>query len=232
MSQPHKVTCAFCGRDFSTKGTYGRHLDSKKGDLRHPHEEVEALRKHVVRRGERDQNGPEVKKRRSEISKRYNEKLDVKERNRSRRRERDMQLKAKLAAYDWFMGLLPQPSLELRSFPYLVATLIPANSWPADGALPSGPEFNLVLTKLTAIDTSKSDRLYSLYGSWKLLPENEQRLMWERERSKALCENLKDTSLWEVANARKLVKNKQAELYDQYAQRDLFDMIASEVDED
>ncbi|GEQ72794.1 hypothetical protein JCM33374_g6482 [Metschnikowia sp. JCM 33374] len=115
--------CGFCGRNFSRKGTYGRHLDSKKGDIRHPADRIEELRGAVVRRAVRGAGPTTAKaamqkvaktksnqKTKSEISKKYNSKDAVKEKNKARRKERDLRIKAQLQASEWYVGTLtPQP---------------------------------------------------------------------------------------------------------------------------
>ncbi|OBA22099.1 hypothetical protein METBIDRAFT_146331 [Metschnikowia bicuspidata var. bicuspidata NRRL YB-4993] len=117
---PASFPCHFCGRAFSRKGTYGRHLDSKKGDAQHPAGQVEALRSGVVRRAARRAGEPvadekagrapkKVKRQKSQIAKVYNSKTAVKEKNRARRRARDLRLKAQLQAHEWYIGMLSGP---------------------------------------------------------------------------------------------------------------------------
>ncbi|KAJ8139904.1 hypothetical protein OY671_006897 [Metschnikowia pulcherrima] len=117
--------CEFCGKQFSRKGTYGRHLDTKKGDPNHPLEAVAALRSGVVRRAysagakaasdeyrvDKSKRTPQKnaqKKSKSEISKLYNSKEIVKEKNKARRKQRDLRLKAQLMASEWYLSSIAQ----------------------------------------------------------------------------------------------------------------------------
>lgn len=221
-----EIKCVFCDRSFSTKGTYGRHLDLKRGDALHPDADVEQLRKGVVRRGEKD-NEPKVKKRKSEVSKRYNSKVDVKERNKLRRKERDLRIKARLNACEWYFDHIEPPVLELTSFAYAVATQVPSSLWPETG-VPLEREFNLTVGRLTALDTAKSDVLFNLYAQWKKLLAEEQKAQWAAESARALRTHLGGRSLYELANAKAIVDKKQQELYEEYTLSEMFDMIASD----
>lgn len=194
---PLPFPCGFCGRQFSRKGTYGRHLDSKKGDSSHPAHEVEALRASVVRRGQKREevalekkSGPEkldiglmpknpgkVKKSKNEVSRMYNSKESVKEKNKLRRKERDLRIKARLGACDWYISTLTKGVAQDKSvaqnmdqkveekkeenhkndaeidgakYAFIVASHVPPSQWPILGEFPGENQFTTVVGKLTA----------------------------------------------------------------------------------
>lgn len=219
--------CQFCGKEFKFRGSYGRHLDSKKGDELHPAEEIEKVRSNVIRRGDKrstPENTDESRKKRKEASKAYNDKDSVRAKNIARRKSRDQRIKARLQACDWFLDSIsgPQPTPN-SSFPYLVATRLGASHWPSFGTAPDGKVFNMLLGQLEGGDL---DTLYEAYKEWNLKSESQKLEAWHTELWSAMKEHLQGTSLWQLRNARALVDEKQKEIYDRLGE-DVFELLVS-----
>lgn len=212
------MECRFCGNHFKTKSTYGRHLDSKKGDSQHPANEVEVIRKDVVRRGEKRPPTEESKARRLKASKTYNDKDSVKEKNKLRRKNRDEQIKAKLQAAEWYLHKISGSTYSQvpKLFPYLVASHVSLDQWPEYDEVPGRAEFNHLLAKLKEVD-----EIYESYRDWKQKDEDARKREWHSEAWRALKEM--KTSLWELRNAPSLVEEKQKEIYESYG--DVFQLL-------
>ena len=184
--------CEFCEKQFSRKGTYGRHLDTKKGDPKHPLEAVAALRSGVVRRAysagakaasdeyrvDKSKQTPQKdaqKKTKREISRLYNSKETVKEKNRARRKQRDLRLKAQLMASEWYLTLIAQqgqgqnqqtsaethlgnivtanPNTEAEKcaakYAFALASHVPLAMWPKNDEYPTDDLLTVLIKKIT-----------------------------------------------------------------------------------
>ncbi|KAM9907138.1 hypothetical protein OXX79_001138 [Metschnikowia pulcherrima] len=188
--------CEFCGKQFSRKGTYGRHLDMKKGDPNHPLEAVAALRSGVVRRAysagaktandeyrvDKSKQTPQKhaqKKTKKEISRLYNSKETVKEKNKARRKQRDLRLKAQLMASEWYLTSIAQqgqgqnqgqnqqasaethlenivtanPNTEAETcaakYAFALASHVPLAMWPKNDEFPTDDLLTVLIKKIT-----------------------------------------------------------------------------------
>lgn len=204
--------CVFCTKKFSSKSTLGRHLDSKKGDSVHPEDEVQRVRGNVVRRGDK-KDVQELEARRSKVSKKYNSKLDVKEKNKFRRKLRDQRIKARLRATDWYLAKLSRSqNAKIDTFPAMVAAHLPPNQWPGVDDIPGQEQLNHLLGRVEEVQIIDLGRLYSLFEDWGRLSAEDQRKIWMREVWLALQGHLGGNSLWEISEAKGLVERKQEEI--------------------
>lgn len=203
------VECPFCRKKFASKSTYGRHLDSKRADSLHPAEEVDALRKNVVRRGERGSD--EVRQEKQKIAKQkasraYNLKDDVKERNKRRRKERDVRIKASLKAYAWYTSKLAKSEMkEPVTFLEMVAVYLPVSQWPKPGEYPGESELQKLLA--TLVGKSSADGVFGAWDAWKR-SEGDKEKKWRDTSNKMLQETLQNTSLWEIVRCQQLINEK------------------------
>lgn len=237
------VTCALCSKTFASKSTYGRHLDVKRGDASHPEPAVDELRRGVVRRAQEKAGPAKVdlgRAARSRASKTYNSKDTVKAANRARRRQRDVRLKAELAAHRWFVAQLGQsggdgdaisssgevgvgPRENLGpGFGLLVALHVAPQKWPRE--VPSDPEFSYLLAKAPR---PPSDILRS-FEAWKKLPASEQLRHWRRDMERAVRAAAGEMCLADLALARETVALRLAQLEAEYLAQDMMDMLVSD----
>lgn len=225
-----RIECPFCKKAFASKSTYGRHLDLKRADKLHPAEEVDNLRKNVVRRGE---NRPQSvdraiahKNARLKASRTYNAKEDVRERNKRRRKDRDTSIKASLRASSWYLEKLGKGRLpESRGFVGMVLAYLPPLKWPEFGEFPGETEFQRVLASLGGFLAGED--VFAAWQEWKTEKGDKQHL-WQKEAYLALRQALLDTSLHQIVCGRDVVKTKQEELYQEYSESDILGMIISD----
>lgn len=223
------IECQFCKKTFASKSTYGRHLDSKRQDPLHPASEVDLIRKNVVRRGENSKLDPlrqlRAKSARKKASSIYNSKPDVKERNKRRRRERDVGIKAKLHAHTWYLGKLSyEKQIAAKTFLEMVALYLPPENWPAHGEIPGETEF---LKIVGLVSGEVSGALFAAWDQWKKYEGNREE-KWRQESMKIMREVLGSTSLHEIGNCCQLVEKKLRELNDEYSNSDVLHMLVSE----
>lgn len=228
-SQTNTVDCRFCSRQFASKSTYGRHLDSKRADALHPADEVDALRKNVVRRGDvrvvdpTKQNEDRLAKKKA--ARIYNLKVDVKERNKRRRKERDVRIKATLDAYARYTSKLAEGKVEEpKTFLEMVAVYLPVNSWPKLGDFPGESELQKVLAVL--VGKSSADGVFVAWDEWKR-DEGDKAKMWQEVSDKVLRQALGETSLHEIVHGEDLVKEMGKEGVESYSQGDIFELLMS-----
>ncbi|PIS48865.1 hypothetical protein CJI97_005021 [Candidozyma auris] len=209
------VECEFCKKRFGSKSTLGRHLDSRKGDVDHPEEEIQKIRANVVRRGKK-RDVALSKARRQKVSRAYNSSENVREKNKLRRKRRDKRISARLKATDWFLDKLTRQAATEKTqldFPSFIATYLGPSQWPKDGNVPTGDQFNCLIGKIEGgLSSIDLNRLFSAYGAWTNLYIYEQEEAWQRAVEQALRRHLGDTSLWEVSGAKELVAQKQEEV--------------------
>lgn len=185
-------------------------MDSRKGDSEHPEEEVLRLRANVVRRGEK-RDVSELEARRQQVSRAYNRKLDVKEKNKLRRKKRDQRISSRLKATEWYLAKLGPKHGEGSSFPAIVATHLPPNQWPQGTDVPGQEQLDYLLGRVDDVQSVDLNRLYGMFSEWKFLSEEELRHQWYQEVWLAMRQHLGGTSLAEISGARELVDRKQEE---------------------
>ena len=267
--------CEFCEKQFSRKGTYGRHLDTKKGDPKHPLEAVAALRSGVVRRAysagakaasdeyrvDKSKQTPQKdaqKKTKSEISRLYNSKETVKEKNRTRRKQRDLRLKAQLMASEWYLALIaqqgqgqnqasaethldntvpPNPNTEAETcadkYAFALASHVPLAMWPKNDEYPTDDLLTVLIKKITETPSeclrgATLDQVFVWHAHWAKLGPDQKKAHWNRNADLALRTYLQDTSLIQVGQGLEFVRAKQRQIYEQLVQGDMLDMIFSE----
>lgn len=223
------VECRFCSRKFASKSTYGRHLDSKRADALHPAEEVDALRKNVVRRGEPRVVDPTKQERdrlaKQEAARSYNLKVDVKERNKKRRKDRDVRIKSNLDAYACFLSKLAKGNVkEPTTFLEMVAVYLPMSNWPKFGDFPAESELQKVLAVL--VGRSAAESVFPAWADWKNF-DGDKVKMWQETSDKVLREALGETSVHEIVNCEAMVKEKCKVGVESYSQGDIFELLMS-----
>lgn len=216
--------CSFCDKEYASKSSLGRHLDTKKDDDLHPLDDIDALRHKVVRRGDDHLPEEHIRKRRAVLAK-YNAKEDVKEKNKLRRRERDIRIKARLEALSWFIDKLNKTSAasiqhDYSNFPLSVAYLLPPVDWP--DKYPGQPEFNELLNK---VRTDQSERLLKSYNDWERRSEEEKLAAWAQQVSHAVRASLGSMSLKELHDAVETVESKTRSLFDTYLRAEMMGFL-------
>ncbi|KAM9922653.1 hypothetical protein OXX59_005677 [Metschnikowia pulcherrima] len=266
--------CEFCGKQFSRKGTYGRHLDTKKGDPKHPLEAVAALRSGVVRRAhssgakfasdeyrvDKSKQTPQKnaqKKSKREISRLYNSKETVKEKNRARRKQRDLRLKAQLMASEWYLSSIaqqgqgqnqasaetpldniatPKSYTEAETcaakYAFALASHVPLAMWPKNDEYPTDDLLTVLIKKITETPSeclrgATLEQVFVWHAHWAKLGPDQKKALWNRNADLALRTYLQDTSLIQVGQGLEFVRAKQRQIYEQLVQGDMSDMIFS-----
>lgn len=219
----NKLHCKFCERPFSTKSTLGRHLDQRSGDERHPSAEIAQLRENVARRGEhRKPSEPSKvdKLKRQKISKNYNEKEDVRERNKERRRNRDERIKAQLQAFQWYIDKLSKPTKTEQTeastarFPLLVARVLQPEQWAENNAYPGQEQLNHLVGKIDEIDNTDLTRLLEDFKIWDQEKPDTKQELWIKSVFSCVKTGLQGISIRELEDAKRIVELKQKEFMD------------------
>ena len=202
------TTCGFCGATFASKGTYGRHLDSKRGDSKHPQVQIDQIRANVVRRGPNrlKERVEKAKKSKSVLARAYNSKEAIREKNKLRRKERDMRIKARLNATDWLLSAI-------------------------EGSTNTQSDFKKLLAMLSLAERPLQERLFLKYGEWKKMEEKCKHELWQKDVDQALRNYMGQFSIWELSHASEVLLRKQAELYENYTQGEVLDWMVSEEDQ-
>lgn len=229
-------TCKFCGIHFKSKGTYGRHLDSRNGDANHPPEEIEKLRANVIRRGKsRPKESVDIAKQKKRLlAKAHNSKDTVQEKNKLRRKERDTRIKAKLKATEWFLHKLARnpDATEISTLSGFVAMFLPPQKWPSFNQVPEENEFKQVLAIVSQLGSAASNKLYQTFTDWRMLDPATKLELWRRDTYSAAQTALGEFSFHALCSAPQLLQEKQNELYENYTQGDVLELIASQDDRD
>ncbi|ODQ65883.1 hypothetical protein NADFUDRAFT_51162 [Nadsonia fulvescens var. elongata DSM 6958] len=195
-----KKMCQFCGKIFSHPGSLGRHLDMKRGSRLHPAEQVDLIRGDVKRRGD----VVEIRARRAKRAKVYNARLDVKERARLRRKQKDRHYKASVEANKKFIGRLGMPSLPTHpTFAYMVLYFLPPNQWPHDPpTAQTYSDLELSLGNLNNADMYQRyyEFLNVAFETWQQISKQQRQDIWLREIRRAAEESLGNLSLFELAS--------------------------------
>lgn len=155
----------------------------------------------------------ELEARRQQVSRAYNSKLDVKEKNKLRRKKRDQRISARLKATDWYLSKLASTlNGDAVTFPAIVAAHLPPKYWPRDGLAPGQEQMDRLLRRIEDVLNLDLNRLYSVFSQWRWLSVEEQMESWKKEAWLAVREHLGSTSLWEISSAKELVDKKQEEI--------------------
>ncbi|CCH42894.1 hypothetical protein BN7_2440 [Wickerhamomyces ciferrii] len=216
-SDPKKM-CPFCQRTFSHPGSMGRHLDLKKGSDGHPLDLINKLRSDVKRRGDL----VKIRERRKIRAKKYNSRLDVKERSKFKRKIRDRLQKGKKIGINKFLLNLNKPKLSsfdnqsLPSFPRLVLYFLPPIQWPQE---PPTLETYRILCEFLNVKFLNNENLSNesielnstIYDdlmekvhlaseNWLTLSELSKEQLWLKEIRKCAEDSLTNISLFDLAN--------------------------------
>lgn len=218
-----KKFCKFCKKQFSHQGSYGRHLDLKKGDKLHPTEEVAKIRNNVIRRnGSLDTDRIEARKTKKKVaSKIYNKRENVKEKNKIRRKLRDREIKAKLLTNEWFLDQLGSISTKhsQQSFAMWVCLYLPVANWPV-ASLPTTTEFNTLLSMLANNETNMIDEVKGAFTLWQGYSPEKQRELWVNEQKTALEETLGNFTLIELQNRSNIMEREKKSIFDNLCKQD------------
>lgn len=218
-----KRYCKFCKKHFSHQGSYGRHLDLKKGDDLHPIEEIAKIRSKVVRRnGFLDNERLEARKSKKKVASRiYNKRENVKEKNKIRRKLRDREIKAKLLTNEWYLNQLGSgsPKLGLSTFAKLVCLYIPVKSWPFGS--PPGEE---MFENLIAVSANHSNTLLEevkdSYSVWQSYSFEKRRDLWFSEQKKTLEETLGNFTLIDLQQRNQIMDKQKKDTFENLCKQD------------
>mmetsp|Transcript_3145 Transcript_3145/g.3747 ORF Transcript_3145/g.3747 Transcript_3145/m.3747 type:complete len:394 (+) Transcript_3145:20-1201(+) len=218
-----KRYCKFCKKHFSHQGSYGRHLDLKKGDELHPMEEIAKIRSKVVRRnGFLDNERLEARKSKKKVASRiYNKRENVKEKNKIRRKLRDRDIKAKLLTNEWFLNQLGGGStrLEQSTFAKLVCLYIPVNSWPLGS--PPGKD---IFENLIAVSANHSNALLEevkdSYSVWQGYSFEKRRDIWFSEQKQTLEETLGNFTLVDLQERNQIMDKQKKVTFENLCKQD------------
>ena len=211
-----KKYCKFCKKHFSHQGSYGRHLDLKKGDQLHPVEEIAKIRSKVIRRnGFLDNERIEARKSKKKVASRiYNKRESVKEKNKIRRKLRDREIKAKLLTNEWYLNQLGNGSMKhgLPTFAKIVCLYLPVRSWPVGS--PPGDD---VFDELIAISANHSsillEEVKDSYTIWQSYSFEKRRDLWFAEQKKTLEETLGNFSLIDVQQRNQIIDKQKKDTF-------------------
>lgn len=231
---PAGLICKYCGLHLSSKGTYGRHLDSRKGDPKHPKEEIEKIRANVIRRGKsRLSESVEIAKNKKRLLAKTNySKVSVQEKSKLRRKERDTRIKAKLKATEWFCDTLASNITPINpsTFGGFVAIYLPPKLWPPFGEVPGENEFKRLLAIFSLEENTLSNKLFEAFTNWKHLDDATKIESWRRDTYSAA--RMSEFSFHSLCIAPKLLEEKQNKLYEDYTQGDILELLASEEEKE
>lgn len=202
----NKRICRFCKKQFSHTGSYGRHLDNKKGDLLHPIQQIDAIRGKVVRRnGIVDENKIAQRRTRKRIASRlYNKQEAVKEKNRLRRKRRDKDIKARIDAFEWLLHQFGSQCSSEDAFVDMVCLHVPIRKWPLED-IPCLTTLDELLQVLMSHDPLLQAKAKSDYQVWdSLLPESKKK-SWLAACKKHLSKSLGSFTLYNLQHMNQLV---------------------------
>lgn len=213
-----KFACPFCDKQFQQRGSYGRHLDYKRGDDLHPAEEIDKLRQNVIRRSADPtlRKNQDTKRKRQLSSKKYNLKEDIREKNKLKRKIRDRQIKAKLMTYDNFFKRFNEVLLEVdTSFARYCSTVLPIAKWPLEQA-PDEPELHQIIDKVTSqpdiYDENMITTIKNAFDIWSPLSPELKLKTWKQEKTHALSTVLGDLNLYELQNHERVLVTQASNL--------------------
>lgn len=216
-----KRVCVYCKKQFSHQGSYGRHLDLKKGDSLHPLDEINAFRSKVIRRGNSSFKKQSKSKKPNII---LNDEIGKEEKNKIRRKLRDRRIKAKLFSIDWIINRFGHTKLsESDNFAKMVCLYLPRSNIPKRH--PNFDTYELLMGYLTSIKDQLDgngliEKTHQTYQDWTKLSEPEKENLWLYEYNKTLNETLKDFSLWQLQNISKLIHNKENDYFQEICKND------------
>ena len=225
-----KRYCKFCKKHFSHQGSYGRHLDLKKGDELHPVEEIAKIRSKVIRRnGFLDNERIEARKSKKKVASRiYNKRENVKEKNKIRRKLRDREIKAKLLTNEWYLNQLGNGSTNhgLPTFAKIVCLYLPVRNWPVDS-----PPAEEVFDELIAISANHSSTLLEeakdSYTIWQSYSLERRRDLWFAEQKKTLEETLGNFSLIDLQQRNQIMDKQKKDTFEDLCKLD--NLITSNI---
>ena len=218
-----KRYCRFCKKHFSHQGSYGRHLDLKKGDELHPVEEIAKIRSKVIRRnGFLDNERIEARKSKKKVASRiYNKRENVKEKNKIRRKLRDREIKAKLLTNEWYLNQLGNGSAKhgLPTFAKIVCLYLPVRSWPA-GSPPAEGAFDDLISISANHSSMLLEEVKDSYTIWQSYSVEKRRDLWFAEQKKTLEESLGNLSLIDLQQRNQIMDKQKKDTFEDLCKLD------------
>lgn len=222
-------TCKYCGKHFSHKGSFGRHLDLKKGDSLHPLEQINVIRSTVARRGERN-NKRHKKVPNSNITIKEKSKImassnivseNIKEKNKIRRKLRDRHIKSKLMTSQWFIEQFvgKESVTEKSSFARYVSLYLPVKLWPI---IPDSSSYDLVMSCMETRNLDKH-KLETSFEEWKSLETTRREQIWKTESYNAISATIGNICLVDLHNVKEYIARKEKETFQDICTQDNLD---------
>lgn len=225
LSMKPNYVCSYCHQSFSHKGSYGRHLDNKKGDSLHPHDEIVEMRSSVIRR-----TGNTIKPPTSKVHKRslVNSNIsshgpessvvvDKIEMSKVRRKLRDRHIKSKILTYKWLMdqfGTISHPSNV--SFADSVCLYLPINQWPIK--YPDKLCFDQLNTQVSDDDLKGS--IANQFVEWQSLDQEQKKEAWDQTKSQMISQSIGQFSIADLGQMKTVVRQREQQLFTQFCEAD------------
>lgn len=240
LSVRPNFVCSYCHQSFSHKGSYGRHLDNKKGDALHPHDEIVKMRSSVIRR-----TGNVIKPPVSKVHKPslVNSKVashnpessvvvDKIEMNKIRRKLRDRHIKSKILTYKWLVdqfGTVSRPSNV--SFADSVCLYLPINQWPI--RYPDNLCFEQLNSHVTDDDLRAS--IANQFVEWQSLDQEQKKEAWDQTKAQMISQSIGQFCIDDLGQMKSVVRQREQQLFNQFCEADnltkYVDATAKDTDE-
>ncbi|EGW34740.1 uncharacterized protein SPAPADRAFT_63972 [Spathaspora passalidarum NRRL Y-27907] len=236
--------CPYCHKEFTSKGSLGRHLDSKKGDPVHPLDEITAIRSLTKRRivevprGSRKAAQPAPpsegtsKKRkvikksmaRSQIS--VDPASGQREKSKLRRKLRDRRIKAKLLTNEWLLDQFgnyplvePKPTDPGSKFAHITALYLPVSKWP--DSYPDNSSYDLVVNELKTRDRLDLLSILTIaFHTFEQLPLQHKVDIWRRETLRCLRPTIGSFSIADLHELKAVTSKKEQGHFEEICSRD------------
>lgn len=213
--------CSFCNKPFSHQGSYGKHLDYKKGDALHPKEEIERIRSTVKRRDGTSASTKPTKK--AKVSLATSKVAAKSETNRNeitkiRRKLRDRHIKSKLLTQQWLLDKFGNKETTNANFAEMVSSHLAINQWPA--SYPDSQTYELVSKSIAKSQPSLSNKLLDEFIKWQNLTQLQKQELWTQAKTEALNSTIGDFCVHDLANIKNLVNEQEKLMFEQICQKD------------
>jgi hypothetical protein len=217
--------CSFCNKSFSHQGSYGKHLDYKKGDNLHPINEIDNIRSSVKRRNGSKTKINKPKCRNSLVTSKVASKIDFNQDNRGReltkirRKLRDRHIKSKLLTQGWLLDQFGSYVKLEPNFAELVCLYLKINQWPT--SFPDSQSYELVSKSMEKINNSSlSNKLLDEFIKWQNLTDQQKSHSWRRARTEALNDTIGRFSIQDLNTIKNLVIQQEKFTFEQICEND------------